>query len=79
VIAEAAGMPRLQKMIDQVMVIPKRYRAYAAYVPKHRRTVLEHHRGIAEAVRRREPAAAGSLMGEHVRWTGDIAVEAQKR
>ena len=27
VIAEATGVPRLHKMIDQVMVIPKRYRA----------------------------------------------------
>jgi DNA-binding GntR family transcriptional regulator len=78
VIAEATGVPRLQKMIDQVMVIPKRYRAYAAYVPEHRRTVEEDHRRIAEAIGRRDAEAAGRLMDAHVRWTGEIAVAAQK-
>jgi DNA-binding GntR family transcriptional regulator len=77
VIAEATGVSRLQKMIDQVMVIPKRYRAYAAYVPAHRGTVEEHHRGIAEAVGRRNGDEAARLMEAHVRWTGEIAVAAQ--
>jgi DNA-binding GntR family transcriptional regulator len=79
VIAEATGVPRLQKMIDQVMVIPKRYRAYAAYVPEHRATVEQHHGGIADAIGRGDADAAGALMDEHVRWTGDIAVAAQQR
>ncbi|MFN2627783.1 MAG: FCD domain-containing protein [Gaiellaceae bacterium] len=79
VIATATGVPRLQKMIDQVMVAPKRYRAYAAYVPEHRRTVEEHHRAIAAAVAAADADAAPRLMATHVRWTGDIAVEAQQR
>jgi DNA-binding GntR family transcriptional regulator len=77
VIAEATGVPRLQKMIDQVMVIPKRYRAYAAYTPEHRGTVENDHRAIADAIRRRDADAAGRLMEQHVRWTGEIAVAAQ--
>jgi DNA-binding GntR family transcriptional regulator len=76
-IAEATGVPRLRKMIDQVMVIPKRYRAYAAYVPAERPTVETEHRAIADAIRGGDSDAAAALMGAHVRWTGDIAVAAQ--
>lgn len=79
VIADATGVPRLKKMIDQVMVVPKRYRAYAAYVPEHRGTVDTHHCSIADAIRRRDSDAAGTLMDQHVRWTGEIAVAAQQR
>lgn len=79
VIADATGVVRLRKMIDQVMVIPKRYRAYAAYVPEHRGTVERDHRAIAEAIARRDRDEAGALMGAHVRWTGRIAVDAQRR
>lgn len=78
VIAEAAGVPRLQKMIDQVMIIPKRYRAYAAYVPEHRGTVERDHRAIADAIRARDGDRAASLMEQHVCWTGDVAVLAQR-
>jgi DNA-binding GntR family transcriptional regulator len=79
VIADATGVVRLRKMIDQVMVIPKRYRAYAAYVPEHRGTVERDHRAIAEAIARRDRDEAGALMGAHVRWTGLTAVDAQRR
>ena len=79
VIADATGVPRLQKMIDQVMVIPKRYRAYAAYTPENRSTIERDHSAIADAIGRREGNAAARLMEEHVRWTGDIAVRAQQR
>jgi DNA-binding GntR family transcriptional regulator len=78
VIADATGVPRLKKMIDQVMVIPKRYRAYAAYVPEHRATVERDHAAIAAAIRDRDGIAAARLMDEHVRWTGRIAVAAQR-
>jgi DNA-binding GntR family transcriptional regulator len=78
VIADATGVPRLKKMIDQVMVIPKRYRAYAAYVPEHRATVERDHAAIAAAIRDRDGIAAARLMDEHVRWTGRIAVAAQQ-
>lgn len=77
IIADAAGMPHLQKMIDQVMVIPRRYRAYAAYVPEHRGTVEEHHRALAAAIEAGDADAAARLMEDHVRWTGRVAVEAQ--
>jgi DNA-binding GntR family transcriptional regulator len=77
-IADATGVPRLKKMIDQVMVIPKRYRAYAAYVPEHRATVEREHAAIAAAIRDGDGAAAARLMDEHVRWTGRIAVAAQQ-
>jgi DNA-binding GntR family transcriptional regulator len=79
VIADATGVPRLKKMIDQVMVIPKRYRAYAAYVPEHRATVERDHRGVADAIRAHDGDAAARLMDAHVRWTGEIAVVAQQR
>jgi DNA-binding GntR family transcriptional regulator len=79
VIADATGVPRLKKMIDQVMVIPKRYRAYAAYVPEHRPTVERDHRAIAEAIAARDGTAAAALMDAHVRWTGEIAVAAQRQ
>jgi hypothetical protein len=72
-----AGVPRLTKMIDQVMVIPKRYRAYAAYVREHRSAVIRDHVAIADAIARHDPTVAGLLMAEHVRWTGKIAVDAQ--
>lgn len=78
VIADATGVPRLKKMIDQVMVIPKRYRAYAAYVPGHRDTVEAHHRLIAAAIARHDAVAAAEAMEQHVLWTGDIAVAAQQ-
>jgi DNA-binding GntR family transcriptional regulator len=76
VIATATRIPRLQKMIDQVMIIPKRYRAYAAYVPEHRGIVERDHRAIADAIRSRASGTAGELMEQHVRWTGEIAVAA---
>jgi len=76
-IAEATGVPRLHKMIDQVMVIPKRYRAYAAYAPDHRETVEDDHRAIAAAIKARDGDLAAGLMERHVRWTGDV-VFAQK-
>ena len=77
VISDATCVPRLAKMIDQVMVIPKRYRAYGAYVREHRGTVARDHQAIADAIARRDGGAAAALMGEHVRWTGEIAVAAQ--
>jgi len=77
VIADATGLPHLQKMIDQVMVIPRRYRAYAAYVPEHRGTVEEHHRSIADAIKDGDADTAARVMDDHVRWTGRVAVEAQ--
>jgi DNA-binding GntR family transcriptional regulator len=61
------------------MVIPKRYRAYAAYVPEHRPTVERDHRAIAEAIAARDGTAAAALMDAHVRWTGEIAVAAQRQ
>jgi DNA-binding GntR family transcriptional regulator len=79
VISDAAGVPRLTKMIDQVMVIPKRYRAFAAYVQENRGTVARDHGAIAEAVARRDGAAAAALMAEHVRWTGEMAIAGQER
>jgi len=79
VIGDATGVPRLKKMIDQVMVIPRRYRAYAAYAPENRATIERDHRAIAQAIAARDPAAAQQLMAAHVRWTGEIAVAAQRR
>jgi len=79
VIADAVDVPHLKRMIDQVMVIPRRYRAYAAYVPEHRRTVADHHSEITDAIRRRNGDAAAALMEHHVRWTGEVAVAAQER
>jgi DNA-binding GntR family transcriptional regulator len=79
VIADAAGVPRLRKMIDQVMVIPRRYRAYAAYVPEQRGKVEGDHRAIAAAIRDRDADRAAALMEQHVRWTGDVAVAAALR
>jgi DNA-binding GntR family transcriptional regulator len=76
VIADAADLPRLKKMIDQVMIIPKRYRAYAAYVPEQRGTVELHHRQVADAIRRGDGDAAATLMDVHVRWTGEVAAAA---
>lgn len=75
-ISDATVVPHLKRMIDQVMVIPRRYRAYAAYVPEHRGTVEEHHRWIADAIRARDADRAAATMEQHVRWTGDIAVAA---
>lgn len=77
VIADAAGVPRLRKMIDQVMVIPKRYRAYGAYVPGQLPTVERDHAAVADAIRAGDGDAAAALMDGHVRWTGRIAVGAQ--
>ena len=77
VIATAAGIARLQKMIEQVMTIPRRYRAYAAYVPEHREVVVRDHRAITEAIRQGDGDAAGRQMEDHVRWTGAVAVAAQ--
>ena len=79
IIADATEMPRLRKMIDQVMVIPKRYRAYAAYVPEHRATIERDHRAIADAIRARDGDAASALMERHVRWTGDVAAAAAQQ
>lgn len=76
IIADATNIPRLKKMIDQVMLIPKRYRAYAAYVPEHRATIERDHRAIADAIRARDGDAASALMERHVRWTGDVAAAA---
>jgi DNA-binding GntR family transcriptional regulator len=76
VISDAAGVPRLKKMIDQVMVIPKRYRAYAAYTPEHRGTVEQDHREIAAAITAHDAAAAAAVMERHVRWTGAVAAAA---
>ncbi|RDI74756.1 Transcriptional regulator [Gaiella occulta] len=79
VIADAVDVPHLKRMIDQVMVIPRRYRAYAAYVPEHRLTVADHHAEITDAIQRRNGDAAAALMEHHVRWTGEVAVAAQER
>lgn len=74
VIAEATRVSHLQKMIDQVMVIPKRYRAYAAYTPERRGTVERDHRAIADAIRDGDDNRAAALMEQHVDWTGEVAV-----
>lgn len=76
IISDATGVPRLRKMIDQVMVIPRRYRAYAAYAPEHRGTVENDHRAIAAAIRSGDTSGAGDVMGQHVLWTGEVAVGA---
>lgn len=78
-IADAAGVPHLRRMIDQVMVIPRRYRAYAAYVPERRATIGRHHEAVAAAIAGGDSGAAGAAMGEHVRWTGEMAVRDQRR
>jgi DNA-binding GntR family transcriptional regulator len=78
VIADATGVARLKKMIDQVMVIPKRYRAYAAYVPEHRHKIERDHEDIAEAIGAQDGVLAAARMADHVRWTGEIAVAAQR-
>lgn len=77
IIAESAEIPRLKKMINQVMVIPMRYRAYAAYTTEHRHTVLSEHEEITRAIGARDPIRARDVMEAHVRWTGDVAVKAQ--
>jgi DNA-binding GntR family transcriptional regulator len=77
-IGDATRVPRLKKMIEQVMVIPRRYRADAAYAPDLRSTIERDHRAIAEAIAARNVAAAQEAMAEHVRWTGEIAVAAQR-
>jgi DNA-binding GntR family transcriptional regulator len=79
VIADATEVPRLKKMIDQVMVIPKRYRAYAAYVPEHRGTIERDHAAIAAAIKAGDRAGASACMADHVRWTGEMAVAAALR
>lgn len=76
-IAEGAGIPRLGEMIDQVMAIPRRYRAYAAYTVDARETVERDHRAITEAIRQSDEDAASNLLQKHVLWTGNVAVEAQ--
>ena len=76
-IAEGAGIPRLGEMIDQVMAIPRRYRAYAAYTVEARVTVEADHRAITEAIRDENETAAQNLITEHVLWTGRVAVGAQ--
>jgi DNA-binding GntR family transcriptional regulator len=79
IIGDATGVLRLKKMIDQVMVIPRRYRAYAAYVPEHRATIERDHAAIAAAIAARDSAAAAAAMAAHVRWTGETAVAAANR
>lgn len=77
IVAEASEIPRLNKMINQVMVIPRRYRAYAAYTPERRTIVLKDHQEITDAIRNRDPVTARDLMEKHVLWTGNVAVDAQ--
>ena len=74
-ISDATVVPHL-KRIRPGDGDPRRYRAYAAYVPEHRGTVEEHHRWIADAIRARDADRAAATMEQHVRWTGDIAVAA---
>jgi DNA-binding GntR family transcriptional regulator len=78
-IGEAAGLPRLRKMIDQMMVIPLRYRAYASYLPEIRTTIERHHASITKAIAARDTAAARETMAAHVRWTGELAVAARQK
>jgi DNA-binding GntR family transcriptional regulator len=77
-IAEAAAIRQLDAMINQVMAIPARYRAFGAYRSDTRTTVEEHHRAITEAIRIGDGDAAATAMAEHVLWTGEVAVTAQE-
>lgn len=77
IVAKASEISRLTRMINQIMVIPRRYRAYAAYTPEHRAIVLKHHQDITDAIRNRDSGSARDLMEKHVLWTGNVAVEAQ--
>lgn len=76
-LADTANVPRLRKYIDQVMFIPRRYRGWAYEDADHRRTVLDHHQDIVDAVVARDPDLAATKMTEHVQWTGRIALAAQ--
>lgn len=76
IIADTTGVPRLKKMIEQVMSVPRRYRAYAAYAPEYRQLIEDEHGRIADAIEQRDGSAASTLMTNHVRWTGEIAAAA---
>ncbi len=78
-IADTANVPQLRKYIDQVMFIPRRYRGWVYEDPDHRRLVVEHHRGIVEAILARDADLAAARMTAHVEWTGSIALAAQSQ
>ena len=77
IIAATAGVSRLQAMIDQVMILPRRYRSYASYDRERRQVVVQHHRAIVDAIAAGDVTLAAQAMRDHVLWTGKTAVTAQ--
>lgn len=71
---EAAGSPRLARMIRELSALPLLYTSYLAYSPEHRGTVERDHRVIAAALRDRDADRACALMEEHVGHARDIAL-----
>ena len=77
IIASTASVSRLQAMIDQVMILPRRYRSYASYDRERRQIVAQHHQAITDAIVAGDATLAAQVMGDHVLWTGTTAVNAQ--
>jgi DNA-binding GntR family transcriptional regulator len=74
VILRAAHSGRLIRMVREVTAVPPIYRSYMAYSEDNRRTVETAHRGITEALRRRDPEDAAERMRVHVLWARDLAM-----
>lgn len=73
-ILNAAGSERLVTMVKQVTTLPLIYQSYMEYSEDNRRTALEHHVGILEALEQHDAARAGERMEHHVAWARDVAV-----
>jgi DNA-binding GntR family transcriptional regulator len=74
IILTAAGSARLTAMVEQVRTLPLIYQSYMEYSEDNRRTALQHHLGILEALRQRDAERAGKRMEKHVLWARDVAV-----
>jgi DNA-binding GntR family transcriptional regulator len=74
-IAEASGSPRLHALVRQMSAIPEAYRSGIPYTADDMAEAERQHRGIAEAIGRRQRAEARRLMRTHVGWAGKLAVQ----
>jgi DNA-binding GntR family transcriptional regulator len=76
---EAAGLPRLSKIVTSLWEASERYRRTCTLLPDRRKEAAQEHRTILEACRMKDGPMARHLMEGHLSRTTEMTIELLSR
>jgi DNA-binding GntR family transcriptional regulator len=76
---EAAGLPRLSRLVTSLWEASERYRRACTLLPDRRKEAAQEHRTILEACRMKDGPMARHLMEGHLSRTTEMTIELLSR